>query len=573
MYSRGSKKAPTPVRMGLTTAYGEDAKMQHSTAPVLFESTGDHAVLQDPANQEWVALINAIGGRRYEVLARRYYLALHDLRSKSKRPELPGQIQVGASGKQQAFEAMLAVMEQRKKGRKQATEPLTASDVFVEVRPAFDDPGLADALRDFSVLPSPLSSILSGAGRPPCDALCLTRAFLTAPLLGVGDGPTAVYQLLHNNPAFAHLCGFLSSEVMKEPGALTSRRLPSLATCEEFNEVMDRYGLWHLARKEQVAANLAAGVVETEKTISFDTTHVEANSHCGNVVPPGAKVEDGTKPKHRKVPRMCKHCDCGKENWETCAHPWVPTDQGAAVVVKGPTRIYWAHKGSVAAFAESEIPIDIRVCQYAAENDGNTLVPHLELLECDFPQIVASLKFVLVDDAYQGNQEAVTRFGQNARLILPVHPRNVRAALSEEFDGIHHFTAAGFPVCDGGHRFELRGRDIINERYIWVAPDDAEGRPVCANCPFAGACLRKGDRRNIRVDCKELPQIDWDHPQLFARDRARYARRTGVERAIKRLKVDLNGEYLTHRDALRVQAHFDRKLLTLHLLLEVAATP
>jgi hypothetical protein len=39
------------------------------------------------------------------------------------------------------------------------------------------------------------------------------------------------------------------------------------------------------------------------------------------------------------------------------------------------------------------------------------------------------------------------------------------------------------------------------------------------------------------------------------------------------LKVDLNGEYLTHRDALRVQAHFDRKLLTLHLLLEVAATP
>ena len=336
---------------------------------------------------------------------------------------------------------------------------------------------------------------------------------------------------------------------------------------------MDRYGLWHQARLEQVAANLNAGVVETEKTVSFDTTHVEANSHCGNVVPPEAKVEDGTKPKHRKVPRMYKRCDCGQENWETCGHDWVPTDQGAAVVVKGPTRVYWAHKASVAAFAESEVPLDVRVCQYAAESDGNTLVPHLERLLRDLPQVVIPLKYVLADDAYQGNQEAVAGFGQKARLILPVHPRQARAALAEKFDGIHHFTATGFPVCEGKHRFELRGRDIMGERYIWVAPDDAEGQPVCASCSFAGTCLKKGERRNIRVERKDLPQLDWDHPQLFARDRARYGRRTGVERAIKRLKVDLQGEHLTHRDAHRVQAHFDRKLLILHLLLEVAATP
>ena len=70
-----------------------------------------------------------------------------------------------------------------------------------------------------------------------------------------------------------------------------------------------------------------------------------------------------------------------------------------------------------------------------------------------------------------------------------------------------------------------------------------------------------------------LPQIDWDHPQHFAKNRARYQRRTGVERAIKRLKVDLHGEYLTHRDVHRVQAHFDRKLLTLHLLLAAARSP
>jgi len=173
------------------------------------------------------------------------------------------------------------------------------------------------------------------------------------------------------------------------------RRGSSLSTCEEFTEVMDRYGLRHQARLEQVAANLNAGVVETEKTVSFDTTHVEANSHCGNVVPPEAKVEDGTKPKHRKVPRMYKRCDCGQENWETCGHDWVPTDQGAAVVVKGPTRVYWAHKASVAAFAESEVPLDVRVCQYAAESDGNTLVPHLERLLRDLPQVVIPLKYTM----------------------------------------------------------------------------------------------------------------------------------------------------------------------------------
>ena len=96
---------------------------------------------------------------------------------------------------------------------------------------------------------------------------------------------------------------------------------------------------------------------------------------------------------------------------------------------------------------------------------------------------------------------------------------------------------------------------------------------MCAGCPCAQGCLNRGQRRYIRVERKDQPQLDWDHPQLLVRDRMRYHKRTGVERAIKRLKVDLRAERLTHRDALRVQAHLDRKLLTLHLLLKVAASP
>lgn len=334
--------------------------------------------------------------------------------------------------------------------------------------------------------------------------------------------------------------------------------------------MMTRYGLWHLARLEQVRENLVTGVVPIEDTVSFDTTHIEANSHCANVVPPNAKPrEDGKKPKHRKVPRVRKRCGCGKQNWDDCEHPWTPTDHGAAIVFKGPTRIYWAHKASVAAFADIEIPFDVRSMQHAADHDGKTLIPHLELLERDFPEVVAELGHVLADDAYQGNHDAVARFGRQARLSVPVHPnRASKAKVAARFNGIDRFTPTGVPVCDAGHRFVMLGRDISSERYIWTAPDDEAGQSACATCPLAASCLVKGARRHIRVERRDFPQIDWDHPQHLARNNTRYHKRSGVERAIKRLKIDLLGAQLGHRDGPRVQAHLDRTLLTLHLLLK-----
>jgi hypothetical protein len=551
--------------------------MQTSTAPVLFQSSDEHAVINDHANQDWIGLIGLIQGVRFDVLARRYYLALHEFRKLETRPPLPGQVELKAQGKQQAFQEMLHLMEQRKATRRCGKAPLTAQDVLVDprpvrpVRPEAQD--LADALSDFSVKPPPLSAILGGAGRPPCDALCLLRAFLAAPLLGVGDGPTEVHRLLHSNPVFAHLCGFLGRTAAKQPMELTSRRLPSQAVCEEFSEVMTRYGLWHQARLEQVMENLARGVIAAEPSLAFDTTHVEANSHCGNVVPPQAAEDQDSPPRQRKVPRLRKRCACGQEHWDSCPHDWVPTDQGAAVVVKGPTRVYWGHKTSVAALPGSQTPIDVRVCLYGAEHDGHTLVPHLEVLQRDLPQVTAGLRYVLADDAYQGNEAQVARFGQSARLVLPVHPRKAPAGLAEQFRCIDHFTPVGFPVCVAGHRFELLGRDVVGQHYLWAAPLSEQGQSVCKGCPRAVDCLVHGLRRQLRVSRQDQPQICWEHPQLLARERARYGQRTAVERAIKRLKVDLGGEYLTHRDGQRVQAHLDRKLLTLHLLLVLAAAP
>ncbi len=549
--------------------------MLNAFKPVLYETCDSASVLEDPVNEDWLTLINAISGKFFDEVAQRFYVALYHFRNQRYRPRFSGGTEVNAAGKQLALEGMLDLIEQRKIDRKTATSEGEGPKVLFDAQPDPTDENLPEVLRDFSKTPQSLSAILSGSGRPPCDALCLLRAFLAAPLLDVGDNPTSVHRLLHNNPTFARSCEFLGPRAKKQTWELTSRRLPCLSVCEEFSEIMTRYGLWSLARISRVRDNMISGVVEVEPTLCFDTSHVEANSHCANVVPPEAQAkaeQEGGKPKHRKVGNVRKTCNCGHEQWETCEHPWIPTDQGAAVVVKGPTRIYWAHKFSLAGFGKSEIPFDARVCNYAAEGDGKTLIPHLALLERDLPQSVDDLRYILADDPYRENRDAVGRFGREAQLIVPVHARQVKPEVAQAFDGIDRFTPTGVPICAEGFRFNLIGRDITGGTFIWAAPDNDDLQPVCASCPRAQTCLRRGQRRHIRVDRELLPQIDWDHPQHFARNRARYQRRTGVERAIKRLKVDLNGEHLTHRDVHRVQAHFDRRLLTIHLLLAATHT-
>ncbi len=206
--------------------------MLHCTAPVLFEFSDNHAVLQDPVNHDWVTLIGAIDGTRFDTLARRYYLALQHFRQWRVRPPLPEVLEIVARGQQQALEGVLAAWEQRKANRKHAEG---AADVLVTASP----PRVADlpeALRDFTQSPPPLSVLLAGPGRPPGDALCLLRAFLAAPLLGVGDDSTSVHRLLHSNPTFAHSCDFLGRHALKQEGEWTSRRLPSRSVCAEFSE-------------------------------------------------------------------------------------------------------------------------------------------------------------------------------------------------------------------------------------------------------------------------------------------------------------------------------------------------
>lgn len=539
--------------------------LHQSTALALFESTDSVEVLRDPVNADWLTVVRAVDGSSFFDLERRYYLALRHFRGQRIRPLLPGQMEIEAATRKKALEKLLEIRDARKEQEK---VPESNADVATFVDPHPADESWPEPLRDFSQPPPSLRALLSGPGRPPCDALCMMRAFLGAQILVESDSPTDVHRLLHSNPTFARACGFRGRDAPREPGELTSRQLPGESTLREFNEVMTRYGLWHQARLRQVEQNLSDGTVEVEDTLVFDTTHIEAYSHCANVVPPDVEVEEGKKPKHRKVPRVTKTCSCGRDHWEDCEHPWMATDHGAGIVWKGFSRIYWAHKASFVGFGQSEIPVDARVTQYAAEHDGKTLIPHLQIVDRQLPDAVVSLRHVVADDAYQGNHDEVTQFGLGARLTVPVHRSGrSKAHVAERFRGIDRFTGIGVPICQADHRFEMLGRDIAGERYIWAAPDGEDGAGVCDGCPFADECLGNGSRRHIRVDRDDFPQIDWEHPQHLRRNKERYKQRTGVERAIKRIKVDLAAEDVTVRDGLRVQAHLDRRLLVLHLLL------
>jgi len=534
------------------------------TAQVLFESSVSRAIVSSPVNSAWVSVLRETYSPTFERVGVLYHVALRHFRSQKQRASLPGGQEFDAGSQREARQQALKVMEERKAAEKvdaSQTEPA----VFVD--PHHTDESWPPCLVDPSVPPPPLHLLLGGRGRRPISGLAMMRAWLAAPLLHVTATAAGVQTLLHSNPVLAQLCGFKGYGISAGPGNLISYGVPSAATLSEFNQVMTRYGLWRQASVLAVAENLRSGVVEVERGLSFDTAHIEADS--GSV---GLRVEGPKdKPTIKRICRLTKTCSCGKARWSMCPHPWRRTDDGAAVVVKGPTKKYWAHKMSVAAFAESEVPIDARVMQHAADHDSTTVVPHLRELMKTFPGLLDALKYVLADTAYHSKTVEVAELGPELHTAVRASTSKKPAAIAARLSGIDHFTRTGVPVCEAAVKFTMVGRDIPGERYIWTVPDNDDGYSPCESCRRAPSCGQGGARRYIRVDRNAFKQINWDNPQHLQSNRELYQHRTGVERAIKRLKVDLGAEHVTQRNALRVQAIVDTKMMTLHLLLRAQA--
>lgn len=106
------------------------------------------------------------------------------------------------------------------------------------------------------------------------------------------------------------------------------------------------------------------------------------------------------------------------------------------------------------------------------------------------------------------------------------------------------------------------------KRFLFRAPNDAQGVPVCQDCALRDGCYRghKGSRQ-ITVPFTRLPWIDPEFPQLSRRFAKVMAKRTAIERLHKLMKYDFGNERLTKRGNAAFQARLDKTLLAMHLVL------
>ncbi len=188
-----------------------------------------------------------------------------------------------------------------------------------------------------------------GAGWKPKDFYALVKAFLGVSYMGLKNSPDVVYSQLINNPSYARKCGFkYIIDVDPKP---CQHNIPSLRKLEQFEQIMNRYGIWDRMKWKMVTQNWTDGTVEVEPDVAFDPSHVEANSSFTVVE---TVAEDGKKVK-KVVGKISKRCRCiDKDN---CHHDWEVTDQGCGVVVKSQNKNYWAHKASFVGFPQSHVPI------------------------------------------------------------------------------------------------------------------------------------------------------------------------------------------------------------------------
>jgi hypothetical protein len=408
-------------------------------------------------------------------------------------------------------------------------------------------------------------------GRAPKCFFAMFKAFLGVALQGKPPEPEVVSQELTHNPSFARTCGF----TLPDPNrGYRQRDIPGLRKLEQFDQIMTQHGFWADAALDQVARNLREARIRPESTLVHDTTHFHAASSMQVVDLPEkengsrASLSKANKPKKKKRkshPKTTKPCRC--EDREHCHHPWINVDDGAGTVTKS-SGMYWAHKASTVGFPEQEILLDAVAMSDAASHDSQSLIPHLQRLFDRHPQLLDTTTRVLDDGAADDRalkQQLQDRW--DVQLLASINPRRrspIRLAVPR---GIDHITPTGTPVCLEGFPFGLIGTRRDTERFIFRAPQDADGFPVCQECPQRDACYR-GDHgaRQITIPCDKLPWIDPEFPQLSLRFQKSIARRTAIERLHKLMKYDFGDDRLTKRGNAAFQARLDKTLLVMHLV-------
>jgi hypothetical protein len=401
------------------------------------------------------------------------------------------------------------------------------------------------------------------AGRQPKCFFAMFKAFLAMTLRGIPPEPERVHEELVSNPAFARACGF---SLPASDGSYRQSDFPSLRKVQQFDQIMADNGLWGAARKSKVVKNFETGIIKPEGVVVHDTTHYTAYSGMTVIElpqPDGSKTE----PEVKSHPKTTKNCRCKQR--DQCPHPWISADEGAGTVVKGGGKKYWAHKASTMALPGQGILLDAVAMADGASHDSKSVVPHLSRLFGLYPVLEETVTRVLDDAAADDvalKDEVQKDFG--VELLTGMNPRGRKPLTKDLPRGIDRVTATGTPVCQAGIPFDFLGCRHEPRMFIFRAPRDESGKPVCLDCPLKDGCYRGQDEgRTVTIPFDRLPWIDPQFPQLSRRFQKVMALRTAIERMHKLMKYDYGDERLSKRGNSAFQARLDKTLLAMHVAL------
>ena len=408
------------------------------------------------------------------------------------------------------------------------------------------------------------------AGRAPKCFFAMFKAFMGMAVRGRVPEPEEVSDELLSNPCYARICGFT---LHKPHQAYRQSDIPGLRKLQQFDQIMTKNGLWQKSAHGQVVDNIKRGRLHPDDTVVHDTTHYPAFSSMRTVEIPVKEVaprDEGTirQPKRKSHPKNTKNCRC--KDRANCSHPWVSADPGAGTVVKSGGQMHWAHKASTLSFSQQEMILDAVAMTDAASHDSNSLVPHIERIRKLYPAL--RITRVLDDSAADDpGLKSKLKLDFNIELLVSPNPRGRKPIKKDLPRGIDHISSAATPVCSLGFPFDFLGCRHASSHFLFRAPLDERGKPVCEGCPKKSVCCRAASLvRQIAVPFQRLPWIDPEFPQISQRFQKAIARRTVIERIHKLMKYDYGDERLTKRGNKAFQARLDKTLLAMHL---VVASP
>lgn len=512
----------------------------------------DRTLLESDENL-WFSILYFFPWKTIRELGSRYYTALSDFNRKQAQRREEGRsvastMDVSASREEAAVDFLFS--RDTMKAAESEKRILYRQDVVV--------PEQQWQCSAAEIAPNRTPAVL--AGRQPKCFFALYKAYLGAMLQGFPAHPKTVHQLLNSNPAFARVCGFI---IPKKDAPYNAGHIPSLRKLEQFDQIMTDYGLWAAAKINEVSRNLENGVIKPESTIVGDTTHYFAYSGFQTI----EYTDEKGKVKRKSQSKMTKQCSC--KDHERCSHEWAPADDGAGTVVKSKKKMYWAHKASIIGFPGQNIPLDMIAIDDGSTSDSLTFLPHIEALLKTYSGLEATIDIALYDSACDIEKlREVLAKKYSITLKTTVNPGRLRPLTDDLPKGIAAISPYGAVSCKADHEMDYQGRRKDDQVFIFAAPKNPDGTPVCENCPFKSECCNRTNTtgRRVQLSWDMFPAICPDDPQIAARFKAMMKQRPAVERMIKRLKCDISSPYLAKRGNKAFQAYLDKTMMAFHIL-------